>query len=285
MKPLYVILFVMFAVFGLTAFAPDSFLMPESFYVKKGDKLNIHLISGDDFSQQEEGKYIAAKTAKFSLYEGSKKIDLTTFTKESALPVLNYTLANSGLLMVEMNTKDETNELPREDFVTYLTKQGYDTFADKLKDDNRINITEKYRYYLKTLISVDNPGGNAYDKVLGSDLEIILKQNPYKKSYGDDISAQVNYKGKPLKDSPVYLYIRTTSGNVYPQKLQTDANGQFFFSPSRDGIYMIRCVRIEELKNSDADFETWCATYSFAFSNRDDNAPNTYREFGFGNKH
>lgn len=283
MKHLYVIFFILFALIGLTAFAPDGFLLPESFYLHKGDKVNIHLISGDDFTQQGEGKYSAAKTAKFFVYEGSKKTDLTGLAKESASPLINYTLNNSGLAMVEMNTKDEISELPREDFVTYLAKQGYDELADKLKDDSRINLTEKYRYYLKTLFSVDSPSGNVYDKVLGDDLEIVLKQNPYKKSYGDDISAFVNYKGKPLAKSPVYLYVRTASGNVYPTKFDTDEKGGFVFSPSRDGIYLLRCVRIEPSKG-DADFETWCATYSFAFSNRD-SILNSYREFGFGNQH
>jgi hypothetical protein len=47
---------------------------------------------------------------------------------------------------------------------------------------------------------------------------------------------------------------------------------------------MISCVHIEASKTNDADFETWFATYSFAFSNRDE-LPNTYKEFGFGDKH
>ena len=284
MKHLYVFLLILFAVFTLTAFAPDSFLLPESFYLHKGDKLNVHLLTGDNMNKDDEGRYNSKKTTKFDIYEGSKMTNLLTMVKDSAAPVLNYTVDGKGMVLVEMNTKAEVTELPHEDFVAYLTKQGYDNLVDKIKDDTRLNLVEKYRYYLKTLVNVDNGGGSAYSKVMGDELEIVLKQNPYKKSYGDDITAVVYFKGKPLKSSNVLLYIKTASGNVHPQLLATDATGQIFFSPSRDGIYMIRCVHIEPSKTNDADFDTWCATYSFAFSNQDE-LPNTYKEFGFGDKH
>jgi hypothetical protein len=284
MKKLYIILFVVFAVSGLTAFAPDGFLLPESFYLHKGDKLDLHLLTGDDFSKQDEIAYSASKTLKFNIYDGSKKSDLMAVAKEKAAPILSYDIKNSGLILVEMNTKDELIELPREDFAAYLSKQGYDNLADKLKEDTRLNITEKFRYYLKTLVSVDNGGGSIYEKVMGNDFEITLKQNPYKKSYGDDVTAVIYFQGKPLKNSTAWLYVKTASGTVYPQKVDTDATGQFYFSPSRDGIYMVRCVHIEASKTNDADFETWVTTFSFAFSNRDA-LPNTYREFGFGDKH
>lgn len=284
MKHIYTVFFFILVLTGLTAFSPDSFLLPDSFYLHKGDQLNVHLLAGDNFSKDDEGRYNSKKTVKFNIYEGSKATDLLKVAKDSASPVLNYNVAGNGLILVEMNTKDEVNELPHEDFVAYLTKQGYDNLAEKIKEDTRLNLVEKYRYYMKTLVNVDNGGGSVYSKVMGNELEIVLKQNPYKKSYGDDITAVIYFKGKPLASNNVTLYIRTASGNVHPQLLSTDAQGQIYFSPSRDGIYMIRCVRIEPSKTNDADFETWCATYSFAFSNRDE-LPNTYKEFGFGDKH
>jgi uncharacterized GH25 family protein len=118
--------------------------------------------------------------------------------------------------MVELNTKDDIIELPHEDFVAYLTKQGYDNLADKIKDDTRLNLVEKYRYYLKTLVSVDGGGGNAYSKMLGNDLEIVLKQNPYKKSYGDDITAVVYFMGKPLTKQQCAVVYKNSIGQCAP---------------------------------------------------------------------
>lgn len=274
----------MLAVTALLAFAPDTFLLPEGFYLHKGDQLNLHLLTGSSFVKEGESGYSSSKTLKFNLYEGSKKTDLIKVAKDSAAPILNYSLSNSGLYMVEMNTKAETNDIPRDQFLTYLSEQGFDNLADKLKNSNSLYFTEKSTRFLKTLFTVDNAGGNIYEKVLNNNLEIVLKQNPYKKNYGEDIIALINYKGKPLKNSTAYLYIKTASGNVYPQKLETDPSGLIYFTLSREGIYMIRCVHIEESTGKDADYETNSTTFTFAFSNSND-LPNTYKEFGFGNKH
>lgn len=282
MKHLYVKFLVMFAFLGLVSFIPDHFLMPENFYLHKGEKFNLHLLSGENLVKEREVPYAAKQTTKFMIYEGSKKTDLAPLTKNDATPILNYGIQNSGLVLVQMNS-NELNEIPREDFLPYLTEQGYDEIADKLKNSNALNFTEKYNRYLKTLITVDDPSGNAYEKVLNDDFEIILKKNPYKLNYGDDITALVNFKGKPFTGQ-VMLYIKTESGNVYPQKLASDAAGKVYFSVSREGIYLLRATKFEASKGKEADYESWVASYTFSFSNRND-APNTYKEFGFGDKH
>ena len=283
MKNFYVKFIVMFAAIGIVAFTPDYYLLAGNFYLHKGDKLNVHLLPGDNMGKGGEAGYSSTQTTLFNLYEGSKKTDLTKVTKDSAAPVVNYTMANKGLALVEMNTKD-FNEVPGEDFVTYLTEQGYDDLAEPLKNSNKLNYTEKYTRFLKTLVTVDDPTGNLYEKQLNTELEITLKQNPYKQSYGGDITAIVTFKGKPLVAASTYLYIKTESGNVYPQKLSTDNAGKVYFNLSRDGIYMLRVAKIQPSTDKAADFETWCATYTFAFTNSNDE-PNTYKEFGFGDKH
>jgi uncharacterized GH25 family protein len=282
MKHLYVRAVIMFAFFGLVSFIPDHFLMPENFFLHKGDKFNLHLLSGENLVKDREVPYTVKQTSKFAIYEGKKKTDLISVVKNDALPLLNYPMENSGLALVQMNT-NELNDIPREDFLPYLTEQGYDDIADKLKNSNALNFTEKYNRFLKTLIRVDNESGNEYGKVLGDDFEILLKKNPYKLNYGDDLTASILFKGKPYT-GPVILYIKTQSGNVYPQKLASDASGQVYFNMSREGIYLIRATKFEESKGKDADYESWVASYTFSFTNHDDE-PNTYKEFGFGDKH
>jgi len=282
MKHLYVRFLIMFAFIGLVSFIPDQFLMPENFFLHKGDKFNLHLLSGENLIKEREVPYEAKQTTKFVIYEGKKKTDLTTVVKKDASPLLSYAMDNSGLALVQMNT-NELNDIAREDFLPYLTEQGYDEIADKLKNSNALNFTEKYNRYLKTLIRVDNESGSEYSKVLGDEFEITLKKNPYKLNYGDDLTATVLFKGKPYA-GPVLLYIKTQSGNVYPQKLTSDASGQVYFNMSREGIYLIRATKFEESKSKDADYQSWVASYTFSFTNHDDE-PNTYKEFGFGDKH
>src|SRR5580692_10463297 len=90
------IVLIIAAAIGLAATTHDYFLLPENFFLHKGDKLNLHLVSGDQFVKQGEVGYESKKTASFMLYQGSKKIDLTKIAKDSAVPLVDYTMVNSG---------------------------------------------------------------------------------------------------------------------------------------------------------------------------------------------
>ncbi|PAW93024.1 hypothetical protein CKK33_05750 [Mucilaginibacter sp. MD40] len=282
MKHLYLRIALLFVFFVLMAFVPDHFLMPEHFFLKKGDTLSLHLLLGENLSKDSEVPYAAKQTTKLMVYEGKKTTDLSKTIKNNAVPLLSYRPENNGLILVSLNN-NEINEIPREDFMTFLTEQGYDNIAEKLKNSNALNFTEKYNRYLKTLVTVGDGGGNDYNKIVGDDFEITLKKNPYKLNYGEDLTATVTFKGKPY-EGPVWLYIKTASGNVYPQQLSSDASGRIYANISREGIYMIRATKFEASKGKDADYESWVASYIFSFRNHDDE-PNTYKEFGFGDKH
>ena len=71
---------------------------------------------------------------------------------------------------------------------------------------------------------------------------------------------------------------------MFAQKLTADKQGQIYFKLTREGIYLLRSAHMESSKEKSADYETWLATYTFAF-NSSNEMPNTYKEFGFGNKH
>lgn len=283
MKKLYFLLSFLFLTI-LTASAQDEALLPEKFFLNKGDNLQVHLVTARSFIQESELKYQPSQTDKFMLYEGSKKYDMIKAAKDSASPVLTYPAQNSGLILVEMNRKYGINEQEKDDFLKYVDDEGLTKVSDKAKNINKDNIREKYTWYMKTLVYSDKPSGNIFEKVLNDEYEIILKQNPYKFNYGDDVTAIVNFKGKPAPAVSVILYVKTVGGNVFPQKLSTDASGQVYFKLSREGIYMLRTLLMQPSTDKNADYETWIASYTFAFSSSNE-LPDTYKEFGFGNVH
>jgi uncharacterized GH25 family protein len=280
--PLIVLLLA--AAIGIAANTHDFFLLPENFFLHKGDKLNLHLVEGDQFIKQNEVAYMHSKVTGFTLYDGKKKIELSSMAKDSAVPIVNYTMENSGQALIEMNRGVEYSNYSRDSYADFLTQLGYDKLADKVKNGNQFRVKEKYTRYLKTLLSVDNHDGNAFEKALGEDFEITLKDNPYEKKYGDDFVAGLKFMGKPVSGATVSLYIKSISGNVYTQNYITDKKGEVTVTMSREGIYLLRSVKVEPTKDKDADFESWWASYTFPFSSTDD-MPNTYKEFGFGNVH
>jgi len=281
-KPLFFL--ILAAVIAIAATTHDYFLLPESFFLHKGDKLNLHLIEGDEFSGQNELSFLHRKTTKFMLYQGSKKIDLSVLAKDSSKNLVDYNMDIPGQALLDMNRSTEYSDASRDNFAEFLNNKSYDKLAEKVKTGNQFRLKEKHTRYLKTLISVDNHDGNAYEKDLNDDFEIILKDNPYNKKYGDDMSARVKFKGKPAGNLKVNVYIKGLTGNVYPQTLTTDNRGEFTFTMSREGIYMLRAAIIVPTTDKDADFVSWWASFTFPFSSNDD-ALNTYKEFGFGNKH
>ena len=283
MRRLPLFLLILAAAVGLAA-THDYFLLPENFFIHKGDKLNLHLLAGDQFVKQEEIGYEPAKTDVFAIYEGSKRINLKSTPEDSAMLLADYPIRIDGQVLIEMTRSIEHSDASRDNYADFLAQLGYDKLSDKVKNGNQFRIKEKYTRYMKTLLSVDNHDGSAYEKDLREDYEIILKDNPYSKKYGDDMGAQVKFKGKPAGGASISLYIKSIGGNVYLQALNADKKGEVNFTMSREGIYMLRSVRVEPTKDKDADFESWWASYTFPFSSSDE-VPNTYREFGFGNIH
>jgi uncharacterized GH25 family protein len=268
----------------MAATTHDYFLLPENFFLHKGDKLNLHLLSGDQFVKQAEIRYQPKITTKFVLLEGSKKTDLSKVAKDSAAPLVNYAMLNSGQALVDMTHGVEFNDASRDNYAEFLSSQGLDKLSEKVKNGNQFRVREKHTRYMKTLFSVGDHDGSVYSKEMNDDYEIILKNNPYKRKYGDDMTALVMFKGKPAGGASIALYIKSITGNVYTQNLATDKKGEVTFTMSREGIYLLRCVHIEPTKDKDADYESWWASYTFPFSSSDD-VPNTYKEFGFGDKH
>jgi uncharacterized GH25 family protein len=271
-------------VVGLMSWSNDYILVPENFFMHKGDSLNVHLFIAEQFERAKEVKYEQATTEKFDLYDNGKKFDLKAGTKPNAEPVLSYKMNNNGLAMLTMTRSYPADDMDKADFISDLEGEGMIKLSEKVNNLGQNRIRVKYTSYLKSLVTIDKPSGSIYSTETDQDLEITLKANPYKLSYGDDMTAVVKFKKKPLANAKVDLIIKTSSGRIYPQRIISDATGSISFSANREGIYLLRLVNIEPSTNKAYDYEKWGATYSFAFSNNG-TMPNTYKEFDLGNVH
>ena len=286
MKHTYILFFCIFSLIVTEAAAQaDYVLLPENFVMHKGDKLDMHLIRVNQFTKTDELKYEASKTARFEIQNGKKGTSLLTVAKDSASPIISIPLESDGLQTIHMVRKSITDDIEADDFIKLLEDEGYTQYAEKAKNGSKDSFREKYTWYLKSLVEVEKNSPNGFDKPLNDEFEIVLKDNPYKGNYGDDIIAQVRLRGKPAVNVVVMFYVRTLKGtDIFAQKLSSDKEGQIYFKLSREGVYLLRASYTEPSKEKGADFETWMATYTFGFTSSNE-MPNTYKEFGFGNKH
>lgn len=250
---------------ALATLAHDYFLLPEDFFLKKGNDLKVALMVGDEFKNLEGRKYQSSMTKTFSLRMGKKPVDFLAISKDSLAPVLTYKTTETGLHLLEMSRNYASITLKKEDFLNYLVEEGLLKIQDSLTKSPQINFTEKYTRYLKTLVSVDKPTGGIYNEKVGHQLEIILDNNPYKLNYGDDLSATILFKDKPLKTTAAELVVKSGDGKVHVTKVNSDENGKVYFKVNREGTYLVRLVYMQKCKDKSADFESWWASYSFAY--------------------
>jgi hypothetical protein len=286
MKQICFLFFCLFSLIVTEAAAQEDYvLLPENFVLHKGGKLNLHMIRVNQFTMTDELKYEASKTAKFGIQNGKRETDLLKVAKDSALPIISMPVETEGLNTIHMVRKSVTDDIEADDFIKMLEDEGYAQYAEKAKNGSKDSFREKYTWYLKSLVEVEKNSPNGFEKPLNDEFEIVLKDNPYKGNYGDDIIAQVRLRGKPAANVVVSFYIRTIKGtDVFVQKLSSDKEGQIYFKLSREGIYLLRALYTEPSKDKGADFETWMSTFTFGFTSSNE-MPNTYKEFGFGNKH
>ena len=270
MKFLYrfkIIAFIALLIFisALATLAHDYFLLPADFFLKKGDNLKVALMVGDEFKSLEERKYQSSFTKSFSLQTGKKPVDFLAISTDSMVPIVTYKTTDSGLHLLEMSRNYTSITLKKEDFLNYLVEEGLLKIQDSLIKSPQLNFTEKYTRYLKTLVSVDKPTGGVYNEKVGHQLEIMLDNNPYKLNYGDDLSATILFKDKALKNAAAELVIKSGDGKVHVTKVNSDVNGKVYFKVNREGTYLLRLVYMQACKDKAADFESWWASYSFAY--------------------
>jgi uncharacterized GH25 family protein len=250
---------------AIATLAHDYFLLPADFFLKKGANLNVALMVGDEFKDLEERKYQSSITKTFSLRTSKKPVDFLILSTDSVVPVLNYKTTELGLHLVEMSRNYASITLEKDKFLNYLVAEGLLKIQDSLIKSPQLNFTEKYTRYLKTLVSVDKPNGGVYNEKIGHQLEIILDNNPYKLNYGDDLSATILFKDKPLKNTTAELVVKSGDGKTHVTKLNSDLNGKIYFKVNREGTYLVRLVYMQACKDKSADFESWWASYSFAY--------------------
>jgi len=284
MKYIYLLISFLLLSVANTASAQDDILLPENFYVHKGEKISVRLVNVNQFVKQDELSFDPAKIQKFTLGSGKKASDLMTGLKATDTAA-TIKFDKDGLNMLTMTMKPVLDDIERDDFIKILDDEGLNDFSEKAKNGSKDSFRERYTWYLKSLVKVENKtAANDFEKSQGQDLEITLKDNPYKGNYGDDIIASVTFRDRPAVNATVLFYIKTADGNVFVQKLNADKQGQVYFKLTREGIYLLRCAHMEVSKDKSADYEAWLATYTFAFESTNE-MPNTYKQFGFGNKH
>ena len=261
------------------AYAHDIWLQPDRFVLSKGDTLTVRQLVGDELETEEETELLRWLTSRFDLITPDGLVDLLSElpdirTQPVVKPVLTRKLDFEGLALVTMDHAFIYEDWSHEQFLEYLEHEEFDIEAFEPHMGRGPIESERYRQTLKALVQVGGvTGGDLHKRVVGQRVEILLLQNPYLLDPGDDLEAQVLFKGKPLRDRVVMAFNTDGQRPVSESTARTNADGIVRFKLDQSGIWLIHlvhmlpCAERADLDcEDDAYWESHWASYSFALN-------------------
>ena len=126
-------------------------------------------------------------------------------------------------------------------------------------------VRERQSTHARTIVQVSDVRTADYAKGCGYPLEILLDQNPYERSVGDNVSFRVLRDEEPLRNQMVRVGYesperqRGSFGSRVPVlELRTDDNGRASFVPTTAALWYVAALRLEPSHNKRADYDaTW----------------------------
>jgi len=252
--------FLVCVFFAMPLLAHECWIACQKYYLKIGETARISFHVGENFEPEKW----AGKIKWLKVFAPNK-------TEQDILPVLdttNRTLSflpkEEGTHLVALHSEAKFIRLEAAKFNSYLEEDGLADVLNFRKQNAQIDKegTELYERCNKTLLQVGKQKTNAYKKIVGLPLEIVLLQNPYKNP--SQITVKLLFKNKPLPLHLVKVWHRQ-DGKTTLQDLKTDAKGLLTFPLKKTGVYMISSVKMvaNEKQPDGAQWHSYWANYTF----------------------
>lgn len=261
--------FCLVAVFSLAApktRAHDYWFEADNFFPAENASVTFHLQLGSALKIEEERFYQPEKTLFFKLLSAAKVFDLHDKSEKDAVPVAKTQVGASGTYLLGMARTPVESVLEADKFDEYLREEGLENIiAERAKRGESQKFGyERYSRFIKSVVQVGDKRDETYRKLLGFKLEIQPLENPYRKKSGDSLKMRLLFGGKPLGKTVVFAHNRTND-QVFTEKYVTDARGNFNIKLSRQGLWLVRLVKMERCTQNcgENDWESWWGSLSF----------------------
>lgn len=161
--------------------------------------------------------------------------------------------------------------LPAEIFAEYLDHEGMVDALAEFKATNKLGtIRERYTKHAKGIFQVGKVLTDDYKHKLDYKAEMFIEQNPGKVKVGDEMSFQVLFDGKPLKNQLVYVSHakKQSTADAVPgfslYAIRTDQEGRGKFKITVKDKWYLQTIHMQKLTNDpDADYESNWSTINF----------------------
>ncbi len=180
------------------------------------------------------------------------------------IPAGGFEPSDDALYVVGYLSVPDLADLEPEKFNEYLQKEGLEPALEKRIADGKQNEPgrEFYSRCAKSLIKAGS-GSNtaALSTFIGYPLEIVPVNNPYNLDEGQTLQIKILAEKQPIQGLSVFAFNAAEPDKV--QRVATDEDGFADINIDRKGTWLIKAVRIYEIENPAAEWESYWASLTF----------------------
>jgi uncharacterized GH25 family protein len=230
----------------------ELWLNPEKFIYHPGDKINIRILSGENF----EGKTRTDKNQKIqslTLYFGKVSDDLSDCITPSSENSLEFTMVDEGTCLVAFHSTHSPVETEASRFNEYLQKEGLNEVTEYRKQHQETDSAgrEYYQHCAKTLFQVGKKRDLTFSTDTRLPVDIVPLYNPFSLKNGDSLAFRIVFRDAPLAGTLIKIWHHVNGKSTQYEKI-SNQNGEIKFPVSITGKWMISLVKMERRQPDDA---------------------------------
>ena len=258
--------------FCFVVFAHEYILLAESYTIEKGDTGVVRLFVSDGFNIEMERPFQRDMTRSLNLYHTNGVQFPIQSISTGSLPFLTLPIDFDGDALISLERNYARISLPTEKFRAYLKEDHIENITIPKSAENKLQ-KERYSRYIKCLLHGKTEGAvdTTYKTRTGSAFEIVLLDNPYLMEQTTDwLRILVLFDGKPLAGKVITARNRKGNEASTVNTARTNSAGVCRLKIKDSGEWFIHATHLIPCPDqSDADWESFWASYSFGFVNRD----------------
>ncbi len=232
--------------------AHEFWLQPSTFIYKRGEKIIIKFLVGEDFTG-ENWSGDKSRIASLFLYDKTGSHNMVSpiipFAKGDSLQLIPIG-DNEGSYMIAFNSNNSFIDLEAAKFNAYLEEDGLRNVIDYRKEHNEMDSAghEAYQRSVKTIYQVGKKYDSSFMKRTELPLDIVPLNHPLLTRDGQKISFKVFFNKTPLADQLIKIWYKE-KGKTIKEELLTDPEGIVSFRLKKSGTWMISTVKMIRLEN------------------------------------
>jgi uncharacterized GH25 family protein len=261
------IIFLLLIFVASSVFGNEFWIQPEKFIYKRGETINIHFATGENFNEENWDSINEEIQSLRFYFSNVCDSDLAKSLINKKNDSLQLAVLDEGTVMAALDTKPFYTELDGKKFNEYLFENG---FIDSIKfrqqnSDTAKSVYEIIHKNLKTILQVGNNTDNSYKQKTYLSLDIIPDDHPYKVTKEEKFKVKIIFQNADLKNTKVKVWHRLKEKLTQADYI-TDENGELEFLLFPEGEWMISCITLIHSENDPAaEWHTYWGTLTWGY--------------------